>query len=189
MEISCQRYEEIKEVVAQTFRLAGVDKLPICPFMIAHALEFKQLAYSSLSSEKQEACLELSAEGFILNETIYYNDLAYDKRARFTLMHEIGHIMLNHRTESRMAEKEANFFARYALAPPILILANDQDFEMDKLKIRELFDVSPEVSEYVYESYQKWIEQLCGSIPKEPYDVEIYNLIYRSSTGQQKTLP
>lgn len=36
-------------------------------------------------------------------------------------MHEIGHIVLDHSEGSELAEVEARFFAKYALAPPPLI--------------------------------------------------------------------
>ena len=45
----------------------------------------------------------------------------YDRRIRFTIMHEIGHIVLDHTEHSDLAESEANFFAKYALAPPPLV--------------------------------------------------------------------
>ena len=178
MDLEYSRYEEIKEVVAKTLQLGQVSELPICPYTLADSLGIKQITYSSLSEEKKAACFELSDEGFILDNDIYYNDLMYEKRTRFTLMHEIGHIMLDHRVESDIAEKEANFFAKYILAPPILILAHDPTFDMNEFKIRKIFNVSDEISGYIYDSYRKWIAQLNGIVPSASYDVIIYNLFY-----------
>ena len=45
----------------------------------------------------------------------------YDRRIRFTIIHEIGHIFLGHTKHSDLAESEADFFARYSLAPPPII--------------------------------------------------------------------
>lgn len=178
MEISCYRYEEIKEMVANTLRLGKISKLPICPYTLADSLGINRVAYSSLSEKKRQACFEFSDEGFILDNTIYYNDFMYEKRTRFTLMHEIGHIMLDHRIENDVAEREANFFAKYILAPPVLIYAHDRTFDMDEYKIRKIFDVSDEISGYIYDYYQKWMGQLNGSITNSSADTLIYNLFY-----------
>lgn len=178
MEISCYRYEEIKETVAKTLHLGKITKLPICPYTLADSLGIEMVAYSSLSEKKRKACFEFSDEGFILDNTIYYNDFMYEKRTRFTLMHEIGHIMLNHRIESDITEKEANFFAKYILAPPILIYAHDRTFDMDEYKIKKIFHVSDEISGYIYDYYKKWITQLNGSVPNSSADALIYNLFY-----------
>ena len=43
---------------------------------------------------------------------IFYDDSMYDRRIRFTIMHEIGHIVLDHTEHSDLAESEANFFAK-----------------------------------------------------------------------------
>lgn len=66
------------------------------------------------------------------NVTIAYNDdTSYGDRIRFTLMHEIGHVYLNHfidfdltllhreptEAENKVLENEANAFARNVLAP------------------------------------------------------------------------
>lgn len=182
MELSNYRYEEIKESVAKTLELGQIKKLPICPYTLANSLNISQIPYTSLSRNKMEACFELSEEGFTLDDTIYYNDLMYEKRTRFTIMHEIGHIMLDHNCESEITEKEANFFAKYILAPHMLILANDRTFDMDEFKIRKLFNVSDEISKYIYSSYRKWIGQLNGFVPNTNYDKTIFNLFYNPSS-------
>lgn len=85
-------------------------------------------------------CLQ-SKDGFTLldndNYSIAYNDdEVLGNRIRFTLMHEIGHIYLNHlkdfeatkllrnsltNAENRILENEANSFARNVLAPTFMI--------------------------------------------------------------------
>lgn len=182
MELDIYRYEEIKEVVAETLICGQVKSIPICPYTLANSIGIQQIPYSSLSESKRKACFEFSDEGFTLDNTIYYNDLMYEKRTRFTIMHEIGHIMLDHNEESDIAEKEANFFARYILAPPILILAHDRTFDIDEYKIRSIFNVSNEISGYIYDSYRKWIGHLIGVVPSASYDVAIYNLFYNPTS-------
>lgn len=48
---------------------------------------------------------------------LFYNARADRRRMRFTLAHELGHILLNHRQEESWEEKEADYFAAQLLAP------------------------------------------------------------------------
>lgn len=70
-------------------------------------------------------------------------------------MHEIGHVILEHSEESELAEKEVKIFAKYALAPPVLI-------HRLKLKtaieISEVFDISLEAAGYALDYYNKWLK-------------------------------
>ena len=70
-------------------------------------------------------CLQFSEDGFsvLKNEkwTIFYNDEKQYGRFNNTIVHEIGHIVLNHTEDSELAEKEVKFFAKYALVPPVLV--------------------------------------------------------------------
>ena len=74
-------------------------------------------------------------------------------------MHEIGHIVLDHSEGSELAEKEANFFAKYSLAPPVLI----HKFNLkDELSISQSFDISNKAAYYAYNYYNKWLKRFCG---------------------------
>ena len=48
---------------------------------------------------------------------ILYNEEKGYCTNRFTIAHEIGHIMLGHKTDDSVAEREANCFARNLLCP------------------------------------------------------------------------
>lgn len=185
MPLSYSRYGEIKEVVAQTLQLGKVSQVPICPYTLASSLGIRLVTYSSLSKSKMEACFELSNEGFTLDNTIYYNDSMYEKRTRFTIMHEIGHIMLNHPEESDVTEEEANFFAKYILAPPVLIYAHDRTCDIDETKIRRIFYVSDEVSIYIFKYYQSWLSCVSRTVALHPIDSRIYDLFYRGGGKSQ----
>jgi Predicted Zn peptidase len=52
---------------------------------------------------------------------ILYNENRYSPRMRFTILHEIGHIRLNHKKDGSQEEIEANFFASQAIAPNIVL--------------------------------------------------------------------
>ena len=125
MVLSCQRYDEIASFVAKLLNELRINSIPIDPFEIASRLGLGLVSYSSLSPKIIEKTMMESEDGFSFQSDygwiIFYNDRKQISRIRFTIAHEIGHILLNHSQESDLAESEANYFARYLLAPPVLV--------------------------------------------------------------------
>lgn len=70
-------------------------------------------------------------------------------RRRFTLAHELGHIIMKHRMEEWWEEKEADYFAAQLLAPhPVLALFSRYDLnEADPELIGKTFGLSKTASE------------------------------------------
>jgi Zn-dependent peptidase ImmA (M78 family) len=100
-----------------------------------------------------------STDGFsvLLNTSewiIFYDDSVNYLRVNNTIMHEIGHIVLDHTEDSDLAEKEVNFFAKYALAPPVLIQKLGLD---DAADISDIFKISYEAACYALNYYRKWL--------------------------------
>lgn len=75
-------------------------------------------------------------------------------RINNTIIHEIGHIILGHEQESNLAEAEVKFFAKYLLAPPILIHSIGLK-SAEEVKI--IFKISYEASNIAWEYYNKWL--------------------------------
>ena len=92
-------------------------------------------------------------------------------RINNTILHEIGHIVLDHTEESELAEAEVNFFAKYALVPPVLVYKLNIK---SPNKISEIFDVSIQAGYYAYNYYRKWLNY-GGSILKE-YELSLIGL-------------
>ena len=156
--LSDERYEEIKEIIVDMFETYHVSCVPINAFEIATRMGVKVIPYSAFDERIKSLMMKESEDGFTKINcgvyTIYYNDSKRYGRINNTIMHEIGHIVLGHLEESELAEAEAKFFAKYALAPPPLI---------HKLKltspeqIEYFFEISYEAACYAYDYYQKWI--------------------------------
>jgi len=178
LSVSYERYEEIKHVVANTLKTGKVRNIPICCFNLALQLGIRCIPYSDLSLEKQAACIQLSGEGFTLDNTIYYNDYQLSTRVRFTIMHEIGHVLLGHIEDDDNAETEANFFAGYILVPPVLVFAHDKTNDIDQTQIKTLFNVSNPVAENTYIYYKKWSRRNKNQFGLSPVDIEIYDHFY-----------
>ena len=159
MKILSKRYEEIKNIVVNMFKKLDIKCIPISGFEIATKLKIKLVQYSTLSYEKFMTCMNISEDGFSVQLSdgswiIYYNNFKSYRRINYTILHEIGHIVLDHKQASELAEKEANFFAKYALCPPPLIHRLKIH---DMYEISEMFDISYEAAVYAWKYYQKWL--------------------------------
>ena len=160
MRLSDERYEAIKEVVTSMFEEYDIRCVPISPNEIAGRMEIPIIAYSSYPSSKQELLMKKSSDGFSAMDNegrwkIYYNDALPFERVHNTLMHELGHIVLDHSEDSDLAEAEVKFFAKFALAPPVLV----HKFQCEDYQdIARIFEISFEASVYAWEYYQKWLK-------------------------------
>ena len=114
---------------------------------LAKKMDILLIPYSKCSVEKRSLLMVASKEGVSCFDSsrgrkyiIYFNDqIKCKQRIRFTIMHEIGHIVLEHGASSEQTESEADFFARNALAPmPIMIDRKIYNLE----EIQETFDIS-----------------------------------------------
>lgn len=156
--LSDEQYEYIKGEVAHLFVKYKVKCIPVCGFEIAAKMKITLIAYSGLSRKKLRAAMKASKDGFHVfdgnKEIIYYNDIdiCYT-RQNMTILHEIGHIVLDHEGHSDWEEDEANFFAKYAIAPPIIV---DKICPESALDIYDWFDISYEAADYAYDYYLKW---------------------------------
>ena len=141
---------------------SGINAVPVNPFRIARVLGFILVPYSSLTPEGEAVCLKRSTSGFKfhledgkrIQYYIAFNDRKCSGHVRFTILHEIGHILLGHMQESDLAEAEANFFAKYAIAPPSLVHLIKPD---DYIEIADAFGLSSECALNSWNYYRKWL--------------------------------
>ena len=157
--LSDKRYEEIKRTVIDTFVKYGVTCVPVNGFEIATKMGVKVIPYSSKDKRIQRLLFKKSEDGFCVEKDdgkwlIFYNDHRDYGRINNTLLHEIGHIILDHSEDSELAEKEVKFFAKYALVPPVLV--HKLKLETPE-EIAHVFAVSNEAAVYALDYYQKWL--------------------------------
>lgn len=92
---------------------------------------------------------------------IYYNDLIEPKqRIKFTIPHEIGHIMLGHnlklKQETQAQNREANFFANEFYCPSVLIV----HFGLFTIpKMISAFGISAQYAEVLLDKLVKKVEK------------------------------
>lgn len=142
-------YDKIKYTAFSIYEKCGIDRLPFDCLLAINLLGYECKKYSKLTENKLDACMVLSADACTIADVIYYNDKKSGRRIRFSLMHELGHLVLG--TE---LEAEANLFASNILCPSIAL-------HYSRLKnIREIsnmFNISLECAKYAHETYEKWL--------------------------------
>lgn len=141
-------YDKIKLAALHVYRKCNICRFPINCFDILTHYGLTAKKYEDLPPKKKAACLELSSDSCAIGSTIYYNSQMLEHRIRFSLMHELGHILL-----FTNLEEEANFFASYILAPRIAIKYTECKNETDVAKI---FNLSNEASKYAFDDYRRW---------------------------------
>lgn len=173
--LSDDRCEEIKKIIVSLFENYNINCVPISGFEIASKMGIKVIPYSSKKTATKKLCLKESDDGFSINKNskwyIFYNDEKCFGRINNTILHEIGHIVLDHTEDSELAEKEVNFFAKYALVPPVLV----HKFKITTAEdISETFNVSYEAACYALDYYHKWL-YYSGYFYK-PYEEQLLKL-------------
>ena len=160
MRLSNEKYEEIKNIVADMFVFYGIENVPINSFDVAAKMGLTIIPYSSLSAKRREESQRFNEDGYSVETNegewiIYYNDLFIDStRINQTIMHEIGHYILGH-TKDGEEEAEARFLAKYALASPPLI-HNLKEKDVDS--IMKTFAIGYEAATIALENYRTWLK-------------------------------
>lgn len=173
-------YEYIKGEATHVLVQDHIRLRPILGQEIAMKEHIKLIPYSTLSGKKLEAIKALSKDGaFEENgneDCIYYNNCDRPQRQNWTILHELGHFFLDHIGRTDTEEREADFFAKFIIAPPILVYkikAQDPD------DIYENFKISSEASQYSFNYYQKWLRHYKQNGELTDYEqqlLDLYNL-------------
>lgn len=135
--------QDIKKNVLQVLNDCGVKTFPLSCSSILEHYQTKLYPYSYIKStnpELYQICTKYSQDAFTFRDKICYNDSMPKERIRFSLMHELGHAILD-------TEKEtlANQFASHILVPrSILIYSKLTDIP----SVCKLFHISKEAASY-----------------------------------------
>ena len=173
-------YDRIEEDVVNLHIELELE-IPVDPHKVVKALGFIVRRFSEITDPSVWDMLKTapyeSRDGLSYHDpglntyVIWVNDLEtiYAPRLKFTIMHEVGHIRMGHRTDSPLAETIANYYAAYALVPsplPGMLKCNSYLDIMDK------FNVSPDCAYNCSRRYTNWL--LYGGKHK-PYEIRLMN--------------
>lgn len=179
MRLHNNRYEEIKSIVVATYEKYGINKIPIDCFELARKMGITIIPFSKLTQKQQNKISFCEGEAimFCINQStyIFYNDIDNTiSRQRFSIFHEIGHYILGHKGESELAKSEADFFARYAIAPILLVWKLNC---VDVVDIKNIFNTSFECATNIKNNYDNWIIYGGQELKKfEDKLIDIFNL-------------
>lgn len=141
-----KNYKKARNAAWRTLIACGVDTLPVDLRKICGQLGYELYAYSKagplIAAFRVEDQAQASDGFTVVYEgvpRIFYNDAAPIGRQRFTIAHEIGHVVLGHFDAGRFAiwrrrapdpdadETQANQFGARLLAPACVLHALDAE--------------------------------------------------------------
>lgn len=175
-----ETYEFIKGEVTFILERYTIKCIPVSGFEIASKMGIPIIPYSSLQPKVRETLEEVDPDGFVaasgVDERIYYNDVGRSyERQNMTILHELGHIVLGHRgVNVHREEDEADFFAKYAIAPPVLVDRIKAQYPDD---IYQVFDISREASVYAFDYYMAWKNHHESSNEYTSYEIKQLDLL------------
>lgn len=172
---------KILESTIKVFQECKVKSFPIDCFELLKHYNYRIYTYDELKDKNidlYEMCIDYSYDAFCdrVSRIIAYNSQMPKGRVRFSLMHELGHHILKHSASNQQAEKEANMFASYILAPRMAIHyakcknAND---------VHRTFGLSFEASEFAFADYRRWHRNIV-IYKMSQLDKEMYNHFYNN---------
>ncbi|NMM98695.1 ImmA/IrrE family metallo-endopeptidase [Bifidobacterium olomucense] len=178
IQIDDPMYTMLKWNVASAFKQLGFIRVPIDPVELMASAGIQVMPYSiAFDTTNFDDIVMLSGcpsgISFTLQGTngetrlAAYNNYEPHGRNRFTTAHEAGHCFLGHKCDSPLAERQANFWARYAIAPPALI--HHMGLQSGS-EVAEHFGLSNECASNAFDAYLKWLrhrsenEDIDGSI-------------------------
>lgn len=147
------KYQYARDAAWQCLIDYCISSLPINILKLAKAMKIKVVKNSAVHKLKPDE----SGRSFFSNNqwVIVYNDLEPIQRCRFTIAHEIGHIVLGHKLKDGhytrtfdltkpAVEQEADIFASRLLAPACVLWALDLHTSQE---IAQLCDISHQAAE------------------------------------------
>ena len=119
-------------------------------------------------------------EAFVKNNVIYINKNLSKTRGRFTIAHELGHILLNHRDLSHtihnendnknIEEFQANIFARCLLMPAVVLKELNC---VEPQEIANICNVSLQSAEYRSQRLKELLKR--NKFNLSPLERQVYN--------------
>lgn len=149
-------YKIINDKVLEVFTECEIQNFPInCIEVLLH-YGFRLFTYSEIQASYAELysiAKEYSSDAFKYGNIICYNNSGPEGRIRFSLMHELGHFILEHQETTPENEEEADYFASCILAPRVAIsktLCRTAD------AIHDTFGLSYAASNRALTDFKKW---------------------------------
>lgn len=179
-------YERSARMAYKTLLALGIDSFPVDPLMVLSYCKHTAVhTYDEIipmfgvsdpayfrwyvMGDKDAITFRRDMDnGKIIYEMVY-DSRVRPSRLRFTLAHELGHIILKHRQETVVQEREADTFAAHLLAPrPVFDLLSGFGAPMnDPSAVAEIFGLSMSASEVtIRDTFRSHDAELTESVRK-----------------------
>ena len=150
--------DEIERNVARLFLISNVNRYPVDPMQIAHERGYDLVPFTQMPKEVKSELIFKDIDGISHYDpernkfVVYYRRSGTEERLRFTIGHEIGHIRMNHRHESELARRIADYYSAYMLAPtPWIGHAGCKDYT----DVAKTFFLSDPCAKICFERYKR----------------------------------
>lgn len=149
-----KRCDEIDRLVYDVHMDYCITSFPIDEKRLVSEMGFILIRYSKLSKKDKKMMEDIIQTGVHLCSRkkgypiymIAYNDDTEPGRAKLTVLHEIGHILLGHGSNpTPLQEAEADYFAKQMAAPRCLLRFKGHTTTSD---IRKFYGLSRDASEW-----------------------------------------
>lgn len=157
--LSKEKYYYISHLSRECLIRCGITRLPVSLSDVVKKLNIRTIKYSKLKKLKIKQYVEIvdTEQGFSEKTGegkyyIFYDDSVMIERQRFTIAHEIGHILLEHFEKDILErEKEANMFAARLLMPMVVL----KECDVSNIEeLRTLCFVSNQAATYRFKRLQ-----------------------------------
>lgn len=177
-------YHDILLKILDVYKDCEIRSFPIDCYSILRHYGYRIFTYQNIRNMNErlyQYCRSYSEDAFRYgaNRIIAYDETKSPFRIRFSIMHELGHIMLGHSKECSQNEHEANFFASNILAPRMAIhfaqCRNEED-------VSDIFQISREAGSYAFQNYRLWKESVSKEV--SGIDEAMYRHFYNEDIGE-----
>lgn len=181
-----ETYDMIDRVVYSIHMDYDIRSFPVDEKWLAREMHIKLIPYSSLPDAKRRRMLDIAQTGVHYCDkskgypeyVVVYNDDTETGRAKLTVFHEIGHIVLGHGSDpTEEQEGEAEYFAKQLAAPRCILRLRGH---LTATEIHDEYGLSWEAAGYssdavemafyhygeeVFENDREYIEWVRGWLP------------------------
>lgn len=174
-------YDYIRFATLEVYKECNINSFPIHSFEILNHYNIRTHTYSSLSDELRRYCLNYSNDALYYKDKICYNDLQPKGRIYFSLMHELGHVMLKHnQNHTPQMEQQANIFASNILAPRMAIHYAGCKNQND---VATIFSLTNEAASYAFDDYKRWRRRTLHE-KMGPFDQAMYQHFFNKESNK-----
>lgn len=167
-------YNLINDKIIQIFKEFNIHSFPINCLDLVKKFNISLYPYSELDGKLLEYCMKCSDDAYCYKDKIFYNDSISKSRINFSLMHELGHIVLEHGdVHTPQKEQEANYFSSHILAPRMAI---HYSHCKNYIHVAKQFNISFEAASIAFDDYRRWHRKAVYKM--DSFDKAMYNHFY-----------